>query len=50
MGNTTDCCDRDENIDNIKEERNKIFGYSPEDDKIPDDTNIISNLGGEFPI
>ena len=50
MGNTPDCCDRDENIDNIIEERNEIFGYSPEDDKIPDDASFISNHGGEYPI
>ena len=50
MGNTPDCCDRDEIIDNIIEERNEIFGYSPEDDKIPDDASFISNHGGEYPI
>ena len=49
MGNTPDCCDRDENIDNIIEERNEIFNFSPEDDKIPDDASFISNHGGEYP-
>ena len=34
MRNTHNCCDRNENKDNIIEERNEIFGYSPEDDKI----------------
>ena len=50
MGNTTNCCERDENIDNIIEERNEIFNFSPEDDKIPDDASFISNQGGEYPI
>ena len=50
MGNSTDCCERDENIDNIIEERNEIFGYSPEDDKIPDDASFISNQGGDYPV
>ena len=51
MGNNTpDCCERDENIDNIIEERNEIFNFSPEDDKIPDDASFISNQGGEYPI
>jgi hypothetical protein len=49
MGNTPDCCERDENIDNIIEERNEIFNFSPEDDKIPDDASFISNHGGEYP-
>ena len=50
MGNTVDCCERDENIDNIIEERNEIFNFSPEDDKIPDDASFISNHGGEYPV
>lgn len=50
MGNAPDCCERDENIDNIIEERNEIFNFSPEDDKIPDDASFISNQGGEYPI
>ena len=50
MGNTADCCEKDENIDNIIEERNEIFNFSPEDDKIPDDASFISNQGGEYPI
>jgi hypothetical protein len=49
MGNTPDCYERDENIDNIIEERNEIFNFSPEDDKIPDDASFISNHGGEYP-
>ena len=50
MGNTPNCCERDENIDNIIEERNEIFNFSPEDDKVPDDASFISNHGGEYPI
>ncbi len=50
MGNTVDCCERDENIDSIIEERNEIFNFSPEDDKIPDDASFISNHGGEYPV
>ena len=50
MGNTPQCCERDENIDNIIKERNQIFGYTAEDDKIPDDTSFISNQGGDYPI
>ena len=50
MGNTTNCCERDLNIDNIIKERNQIFGYTPEDDKIPDDSSFISNQGGDYPI
>ena len=50
MGNTPNCCERDENIDNIIKERNQIFGYTPEDDKIPDDSSFISNQGGDYPI
>ena len=49
MGNT-DCCEKDENIDNIIEERNEIFNFSPEDDKIPDDASFISNQGGDYPV
>ena len=50
MGNTPNCCERDENIDNIIKERKQIFGYSPEDNKIPDDSSFISNQGGDYPI
>jgi hypothetical protein len=50
MGNNANCCERDENIDNIIEERNEIFNFSPEDDKVPDDASFISNHGGEYPI
>ena len=52
MGNnsTPYCCEKDENIENIIEERNEIFNFSPEDDKIPDDASFISNQGGEYPI
>ena len=50
MGNTPNCCERDENIDHIIKERNQIFGYTPEDDKIPDDSSFISNQGGDYPI
>ena len=50
MGNGTNCCSRDEiNIDNIIEERNEIFNFSPDDDKVPNDQSFISNQGGEYP-
>jgi hypothetical protein len=49
MGNI-DCYEKDENIENIIEERNEIFNFSPEDNKIPDDASFISNQGGEYPV
>ena len=49
MGVNPNCCEKDENLDQIIQERNEIFGYSPEDDKIPDDASFITNHGGEYP-
>ena len=49
MGAYANCCEKDENIDQIIQERNEIFNYSPEDDKIPDDASFITNHGGEYP-
>ena len=49
MGNTVDCYEKDENIEDIINERNEIFNFSPEDNKIPDDASFISNQGGEYP-
>ena len=49
MGVNPNCCEKDENLDLIIKERNEIFGYSPEDDKIPDDASFITNHGGEYP-
>ena len=43
------CCEKDDNIDQIIQERNEIFNYSPEDDKIPDDASFLTNHGGEYP-
>ena len=50
MGTNTNCCEKDENIEQIIQERNEIFNFSPEDDKIPDDASFITNQGGEYPI
>ena len=50
MGANTNCCEKDENIEQIIQERNEIFNFSPEDDKIPDDASFITNQGGEYPI
>ena len=49
MGANANCCEKDENIEQIIQERNEIFNYSPEDDKIPDDASFITNHGGEYP-
>lgn len=49
MGSNINCCEKDENIEQIIQERNEIFNYSPEDDKIPDDASFITNQGGEYP-
>ena len=49
MGVNPNCCEKDENLDQIIKERKEIFGYSPEDDKIPDDASFITNHGGEYP-
>ena len=50
MGTNANCCEKDEIIDQIIQERKEIFNYSPEDDKIPDDASFITNHGGEYPI
>ena len=50
MGNFAACWEKEENLDNIIEERNEIFNFSPEDNKIPDDAEFIDNHGGEYPI
>ena len=50
MGIAPNCCEKDENLDNIIKERNEIFNLSPEDNKIPDDASFISNQGGEYPV
>jgi hypothetical protein len=50
MGANANCCEKDENIEQIIQERNEIFNYSPEDDKIPDDASFVTNHGGEYPI
>ena len=47
--NTPYCCEKDENIDNIIQERNETFNFSPEGNKIADDASFISNQGGEYP-
>ena len=49
MGINANCCEKDEIIDQIIQERKEIFNYSPEDDKIPDDASFITNHGGEYP-
>ena len=49
MGTNANCCEKDEIIDQIIQERKEIFNYSPEDDKIPDDASFITNHGGEYP-
>ena len=49
MGINGNCCEKDEIIDQIIQERKEIFNYSPEDDKIPDDASFITNHGGEYP-
>ena len=49
MGLNANCCEKDDMIDQIIQERNEIFNYSPEDDKIPDDASFITNHGGEYP-
>ena len=50
MGINANCCEKDENIEQIIQERNEIFNYSPEDDKIPDDASFVTNHGGDYPI
>ena len=48
--NSANCCEKDEVLEQINHEREQIFSYSPEDDKIPNDASFVNNQGGEYPI